>query len=85
MVGGGKCIIGDNVILFSGAKVIGNVCIGNNVVVGANAVVLNDIPDNAVVAGVPAKIISYNGTKISRQYIERFRLEDIKLNNNKNS
>jgi Serine acetyltransferase len=60
-------MIGDNVVLFSGAKIIGQVHIGNNVVVGANAVVLNDIPDNAVVAGVPAKIVSYNGIKITRQ------------------
>ena len=38
-------------------KVIGSVRIGNNVTIGANAVVTHDIPDNAVVGGVPAKII----------------------------
>lgn len=50
-------IIGDNVRICCGAKVIGGVHVGNNVVVGANAVVCKDVPDNVVVAGVPAKII----------------------------
>lgn len=49
--------IGDNVTLFAGSKVIGNVKIGNNVIVGANSVVTHNIPDNAIVAGIPAKII----------------------------
>lgn len=50
-------IIGDNVRICCGAKVIGGIHVGNNVVIGANAVVCKDIPDNVVVAGVPAKII----------------------------
>ncbi|UKK74846.1 serine acetyltransferase [Segatella bryantii] len=41
-----------------GAKVLGDVHIGNNVVIGANAVVVKDVPDNVVVAGVPARIIN---------------------------
>ena len=49
--------IGDNVTVFAGSKVLGNIRIGNNVTIGANAVVLHDVPDNAVVAGVPAKIL----------------------------
>lgn len=52
-------VIGDNVYLGAGCKVLGNVIIGNNVVVGANAVVIRSVPDNAVVAGVPAKIVKY--------------------------
>ena len=51
--------IGDNVIISAGAKIIGDVKIGNNAVIGANAVVTHDVPENAVVAGVPAKIIKY--------------------------
>lgn len=50
-------MIGDNVVIYAGAKIIGGVHIGNNVTVGANAVVTKDIPDNCVVAGVPARII----------------------------
>lgn len=49
--------IGNNVTIFPGAKVIGGVAIGDNVVVGANSVVIKDIPANSVVAGVPAKVI----------------------------
>lgn len=52
-------IIGDNVVVCCGAKIIGGVKVGNNVIIGANAVVCKDIPDNVVVAGVPAKIIKY--------------------------
>lgn len=53
----GPPIIGDKVLIGSGACILGNIRIGNNVQIGANAVVLYDVPDNSVVAGVPAKII----------------------------
>lgn len=39
------------------SKVLGGITIGNNVVVAPNAVVVKDVPDNCVVAGVPAKVI----------------------------
>lgn len=55
--GEGAAVIGDNVKLMAGCKVIGPVKIGNNAIVGANAVVLNDVPDNCVAVGVPARII----------------------------
>lgn len=50
-------IIGDNVWIGPGSKLLGGK-IGSNVVIGANSVVTKEIPDNCVVAGVPAKIIS---------------------------
>lgn len=50
-------VVGDNCYFGLGAKILGGVKIGNNVIVGANAVVTKDIPDNAVVGGIPAKII----------------------------
>lgn len=50
-------VIGANTIISSGAKIIGPVIIGKNCVIGANAVVLKDIPDNCVVVGIPAKVI----------------------------
>lgn len=49
--------IGKNVTICTGAKVIGKVSIGDNVIVGANSVIVKDIPSNVIVAGVPAKII----------------------------
>jgi serine O-acetyltransferase len=51
-------VIGDDVMLYTGAKILGPVTIGNHVTVGANSVVLTDIPDNTNAAGVPARIIS---------------------------
>lgn len=45
--------LGDNVMVGSGAKVLGPIKIGNNVKIGANSVVLKDIPDNTTVVGVP--------------------------------
>lgn len=50
-------IIGDNVRICCGAKVIGGVTIDNNVIVGAQALVIKDVPSNVVVGGVPAKIL----------------------------
>lgn len=56
-IGGGTPVIGDNVKIGAGAKIIGGITIGNNVIVGANAVVTHNVPDNCVVAGVPARVI----------------------------
>lgn len=52
-------ILGNNVDIGVGAKILGDVHVGNNVTIGANAVVTKDIPDNAIVAGIPAKILRY--------------------------
>ena len=49
-------VIGDNVDIGAGAKLLGPIKIGNNVRIGANAVVLCDVPDDAVAAGVPAVV-----------------------------
>ena len=49
--------IGDNVIIGSGAKVLGGITIGDNVRIGANAVVVDSLPDNVLVGGVPARIL----------------------------
>jgi len=48
--------LGNNVVVGTGAKVLGPITIGNNVVIGANSVVLKSIPDNAVCVGVPGRI-----------------------------
>ncbi len=50
-------VIGDNVKIYAGACILGRVRIGDNAVIGANAVVLADVPDNAVAVGVPARIL----------------------------
>lgn len=55
--GTGCPVIGDNVMICAGAKIFGPLKIGNNVTIAANAVVTKDVPDNAIVGGVPAKIL----------------------------
>ncbi len=50
-------IIGDNVTITCGAKVLGPITIGNNVTIGANAVVVKDLPSDSVWGGVPARRI----------------------------
>ncbi len=62
-------ILGDNVLVGAGAKIIGPVKIGNNVTIGANSVVTKDIPDNVVVAGSPAKIVAQKpAVEINQDY-----------------
>jgi serine O-acetyltransferase len=51
--------IGDRVVIGAGACIIGSITVGNDVIIGANAVVEKNVPDNVVVGGVPAKIINY--------------------------
>ena len=53
----GVPVVGDDVHIGTGAKLLGDIRIGNRAVIGANAVVLKSVPDDAVVAGVPARVI----------------------------
>lgn len=59
--------LGNNVFLAAGAKVLGSVHIGNNVAVGANSVVVSNVPDNCTVMGVPARIISRDTSWITEK------------------
>ena len=58
--------LGDNVMVGSGARVLGPVNIGNNVKIAAGAVVLHDIPDNCTAVGVPARVVRRDGVKITQ-------------------
>jgi len=49
-------VIGNNVDIGSGAKLLGPIRIGDNVLIGANAVVVTDVPDNSIAVGVPAVV-----------------------------
>jgi len=59
--------IGDRVTINAGAKVLGGIRIGNDVVIGANAVVVKDVPDNCTVVGVPAYIVKRDGIKVREE------------------
>jgi serine O-acetyltransferase len=52
-------VLEDNVSVTCGAKVLGGITMGKNSLAAAGAVVLKDVPENAIVGGVPAKVISY--------------------------
>ncbi|MBQ4834142.1 serine acetyltransferase [Pseudoalteromonas sp. MMG010] len=56
----GVPMIGKGCFISTGAKILGDIKIGNNCVIGANAVVITSVPNNCVVAGMPAKIIKQN-------------------------
>ena len=58
--------IGDNVEFGVGSVVIGNVYVGNNARIGANAVVLSDVPDNTSAVGVPARLVSRPSHAVSQ-------------------
>ncbi|HLK56022.1 MAG TPA: DapH/DapD/GlmU-related protein [Chthonomonadaceae bacterium] len=57
-------VLGDNVFIGAGAKVIGAVQIGSDVKIGANAVVTKDVPDGATVVGIPARVIKIYGQRV---------------------
>ena len=56
--------IGNNVVIGAGAKVLGNIVIGDNSYIGANAVVIKDVPPNSTVVGVPGRITKQDGKKM---------------------
>ena len=53
-------VVGENCVIGAGACLLGDIMIGNNVSIGANAVVLRSIPDDCIAVGVPAKIYKKN-------------------------
>ncbi len=56
--------IGNNVVVGTGAKVLGNITVGDNSYIGANAVVIKDVPPNSTVVGVPGRVTRQDGKKI---------------------
>ena len=68
---GKAAVIGDNVYIGPSVCIVEDVEIGDNATIGAGAVVVKDVPENATVAGVPAKIVSYKspGRYIGNRWI----------------
>lgn len=56
--------VGNNVVIGGGAKVLGNITVGDNSYIGANAVVTKDVPANSTVVGVPGRVTKQDGKKI---------------------
>ncbi|CDZ24791.1 Serine acetyltransferase [[Clostridium] cellulosi] len=58
--------LGNNVMVGAGAKILGPFKVGDNAKVGANALVLSEVPPNATAVGVPARIVKLNGERVKR-------------------
>ena len=57
----------NNVMIFAGAKIIGDVTVGENSIVGASSVVLKDVPPNCTVIGIPGRIVKENGQRVDEK------------------
>ena len=68
--------LGDNVVVGTGAKVLGNIAIGDNVAIGANAVVIKDVPSNSTVVGVPGRIVKQEGKEFPGMRLDHTNLPD---------
>ncbi|MBQ0097528.1 MAG: serine O-acetyltransferase [Oscillospiraceae bacterium] len=66
--------LGNNVLVGSGAKILGPVKIGDNARIAAGAVVLNDVPADSTAVGVPARIVKLNGQKLD--YLDQIHYSD---------
>lgn len=68
--------IGNNVIIGAGAKILGPVNIGDKCKIGANSVVIKDVPPNSTVVGVPGRVVKREGLKPTRVDLEHGQLPD---------
>lgn len=67
--------VGDNVVVASGAKVLGSFKVGDNSKIGAGSVVLKEVPNNSTVVGIPGQVVWHNGKKINGTNIGAIDLE----------
>lgn len=56
----GQPTIGNNCVISTGAKILGSITVGDNSIIGANSVVIKNVPPNSVAVGVPARILDRN-------------------------
>lgn len=68
--------IGDNVMISAGAKIIGSFTVGENSKIGAGSVVLEEVPPNCTVVGVPGRIVKRDNVKIPRSDMNQCDLPD---------
>ena len=68
--------LGDNVIVGSGAKILGPFTVGDNSKVGSNSVVVKEVPPNSTVVGVPGRVVMSEGQSITRADLEHGQLPD---------
>ena len=68
--------LGNDIVVGTGAKILGNIKIGNNVKIGAGSVVIKDVPDDSTAVGVPARIVG-RGEKHPEDTLQHGKLPDI--------
>ena len=68
--------IGDNVMISAGAKVLGSFTVGENSKIGAGSVVLNEVPPNSTVVGVPGRVVKRDNVKVPREELDQVHLPD---------
>jgi len=66
----------DNSLVATGAKVLGSITIGENSKVGAGSVVLNDVPHNSTVVGIPGHVVVQDGKKVQQKDLDHHKLPD---------
>lgn len=68
--------IGDNVMISAGAKVLGSFTVGENSKIGAGSVVIEEVPPNCTVVGVPGRVVKRNNQKLVREDMNQVDLPD---------
>ncbi len=68
--------IGNNVMISAGAKVLGSFTIGDNSKIGAGSVVLNEVPPNSTVVGVPGRVVKRNNESLPQETMDQCNLPD---------
>ncbi|MDE0582912.1 serine O-acetyltransferase [Planococcus sp. A6] len=68
--------LADNVLVATGAKVLGSITVGENSKVGAGSVVLKDVPPNSTVVGIPGKVVIQDGVKVKNRDLNHQNMPD---------
>ena len=68
--------LGNNVMVSAGAKVLGSFKVGDNSKIGAGAVVIKEVPDNATVVGVPGRVVKHNHVRLPQEDMDQTNLPD---------
>lgn len=68
--------LGNHVVVGSGAKVLGNIRIGDSVKIGANSVVLRSVPSNSTVTGIPGRIVKSIGERVPEEAMDHANIPD---------
>ena len=72
--------IGNNVMISTGAKVLGSITVGDNSKIGAGSVVIHDVPPNSTVVGIPGRVVRRDNERVPSVDLDQIHLPDIVQN-----